>query len=369
MVYCSVAVISCAENIINFRTHGFVRRTGLENWGLLSVSVVGIASLALLVLCANIAVKKLIGIASYFNLSTTFMGMTVISLSTSIPEITAHATASINILRKTLDYKIGSAIVLGANIGSDVVQQTLIMGIVVLLAGTLYFRKYFLWKSMIPMIATTIMCIVLGIDGTYSRVDGLILFGTFIAYNYFLYKDERKHYRKEDNVVTHEGIAKNIPQNVKDVIIDTLISLVMLALTVVSATYVLQVTEIMVNETGISGSLIGVVTLGIASALPELTTALAGIGNKEYGISLGALVGSNITNPLVAIGGGAIISQYAVPRPLILWDLPWETVTGAILWIVLWFNKGRLGKKEAIYLIAIYFIYVFLRASYFNVDF
>ncbi len=40
------------------------------------------------------------------------------------------------------------------------VQQTLIMGLVVLLSGTLYFRRYFLWKSMIPMIGTTVMCIL-----------------------------------------------------------------------------------------------------------------------------------------------------------------------------------------------------------------
>ena len=69
-----------------------------------------------------------------------------------------------------------------------------------------------------------------------------------------------------------------------------------------------------VMTTGVGGSLIGVVTLGVASALPELTTALAGARQKAHGISLGTLVGSNITNPLVAIGGGALISTYWIPR-------------------------------------------------------
>jgi len=112
-----------------------------------------------------------------------------------------------------------------------------------------------------------------------------------------------------------------------------------------------------------------VVTLGVASALPELTTALAGIRHKEAGVSLGTLVGSNITNPLLAIGGGAMISTYAVPRPLIAWDLPWATLTGALLWAILWFNKGKLGKKSAIYLMAMYFIYIIFRGLFFNVDF
>ena len=330
--------------------------------------IIGLASIAVLVIASNISVTKLIGIANYFNLSSTFMGVTIVSLATSIPEITSHFTASVKILAGSSDYAIGSAIVLGSNIGSDVVQQTLILGLVVLLSGTLYFRKYFLTKSMLPMIGTTIMCIILGYDGTYSRVDGAILFGTFILYSYYLYLDERKHYKKEDNKPQSEKIANGVPKNGKEVLRDSLIALAMLGVTIFAATYVLSVTEIVVGRTGIGGSLIGVLTLGVASALPEFTTALAGIRHKENGISLGTLVGSNITNPLVAIGGGAMISTYAVPRPLIAWDLPWETITGLILWGILVVTKGKLKKVHAIYLIVLYFVYIILRSAFFAVD-
>ena len=341
----------------------------MQDWSIYGVIAVGLAALVLLVLGANYAVKKLIGIANYFKLSSTFMGMTVLSVATSLPEITSHFTASVNILSGTLDYQTGSAIVLGANIGSDVVQQTLIMGIVILLAGTLYFRRYFLWKSMLPMIGTTILCLVLGWDGNYSRIDGAILFGTFIAYTYYLYVDERKHYKEEDNQINSSELEEEVPANGREVLRDALITLALLLVIIGCATFVLSATEVIVDRTGVGGSLIGVVTLGVASALPELTTALAGIRHKEAGVSLGTLVGSNITNPLLAIGGGAMISTYAVPRPLIAWDLPWATLTGALLWAILWFNKGKLGKKSAIYLMAMYFIYIIFRGLFFNVDF
>lgn len=341
----------------------------MQDWSIYGVIAVGLAALVLLVLGANYAVKKLIGIANYFKLSSTFMGMTVLSVATSLPEITSHFTASVNILSGTLDYQTGSAIVLGANIGSDVVQQTLIMGIVILLAGTLYFRRYFLWKSMLPMIGTTILCLVLGWDGNYSRIDGAILFGTFIAYTYYLYVDERKHYKEEDNQINSSELEEEVPANGREVLRDALITLALQVVIIGCATFVLSATEVIVDRTGVGGSLIGVVTLGVASALPELTTALAGIRHKEAGVSLGTLVGSNITNPLLAIGGGAMISTYAVPRPLIAWDLPWATLTGALLWAILWFNKGKLGKKSAIYLMAMYFIYIIFRGLFFNVDF
>jgi len=326
--------------------------------------VSGVIGLAVLILSSDQAVKRLIGLADYFKLSSTFMGMTVVSLATSIPEISAHLTASVGILSGRLDYEIGSAIVLGANIGSDVVQQTLILGFVVFSAGTLYFRRYFLAKSMLPMIVTTIMCIILGLDRCYSRLDGFILFSSFVAYTYYLYTDERKHFRKEPEAEE----KKDVPKSGLEAVKYALIALGAMGLTVFSAQIVLHITQRVVKTTGIGGSLIGVVTLGVASALPELTTAISGIKNKEHGISLGTLVGSNITNPLVAIGGGALLSTYWVPRPLISWDLPWETLTGILLWLILWFRKGKLGKWGAFYLIGLYVFYITFRALYFSVD-
>jgi cation:H+ antiporter len=172
----------------------------------------GAISIAILVISSNFAVEKLSGLASYFRLSTTFVGVTVVSLATSIPEIAAHLTASFGILGGALDYRITSSVVLGANIGSDVVQQTLIMAIVVLIAGKLHFKKYFLWKSLLPMILTTIMCIILGLDGQYSRIDGLILFGSFLAYTFYLYNDERKYYNEEDHGFSELGdLSEGVP--------------------------------------------------------------------------------------------------------------------------------------------------------------
>ncbi len=328
--------------------------------------LIGALALALLIKSADEVVKRLVGLAEYFDLSTTFMGMTVVSLATSIPEISAHLTASVGILTGTLDYEQSSAIVLGANIGSDVVQQTLILGLVVFFAGGLYFRRYFLLKSLLPMIGTTLMCLILGWNQVYSRLDGLILFGTFFAYTYYLYRDERKFYQRSETVETD---PQSVPQSRREAQKYALIALGAMALTVLSANVVLHVTEFVVENTGIAGSLIGVVTLGIASALPELMTAISGIRKKEHGISLGTLIGSNITNPLVAIGGGALLSTYWVPRPLIHWDLPWETISGAILLGMLWFRKGRLGKAGAIYLMFLYFVYLIGRALLFPTDF
>ena len=328
----------------------------LENLGTLGNFGTLIIGVAILIISAEIVVDKLIKIAHHFGVSSTFIGLTVLSIGTSLPEIISHFIASIGILTGSLDYKIASSTVLGANIGSDVIQQTFILGIVILLVGSLTFTDKFLKRSYSVMIGTTLMCLVLGWDQHYSRFDGFILFGTFIGYMIYLYKME------EIEEVTPEEQKKHIT-------VEITIALVGMTALLISSTIVLKVIEAIVHDTGIGASLIGVMLLGTASALPELLTAIQGIRKNEKGISLGTLIGSNITNPLVAIGGGAMISTYYVPKPLIYWDLPMETISAFLLLIYLLFvSDKKLKKGGAIYLIALYFVYAIVRMFVFNVD-
>jgi cation:H+ antiporter len=108
--------------------------------------------------------------------------------------------------------------------------------------------------------------------------------------------------------------------------------------------------------------------LGLASASPEFVTAISGVRHKAAGVSLGTLIGSNIANPLVAIGGGALLSTYSVPTPLVYWDLPMETMTAAALLVFLLLTGRRLGRAGGVYLIALYGLYIGVRVAFFAVD-
>ena len=326
---------------------------GIE--GLVANIFVGLIGIVFLILSAEYVVEKMIKIARHFRVSNTFIGLTVLSLGTSLPEIGSHLIASFGIVTGNLDYKIASATVLGANIGSDVVQQTFVLGIVIFIMGSVVFSKDFLKKSYSWMVGTTLLTLVLGWDRTISRIDGAILFGSFLLYIYFLYKNENKKPEK----------IKKIKRGMTDEIFLTFIAMGIL---LGSSSVVLNVVEGVVVQTGIGGSLIGVLTLGVASALPEMFTAISGLRKKAQGISLGTLIGSNITNPLVAIGLGGLVSTYFVPEPIVLWDLPMETITAALLLVWLIFNKRKLGRKGAVYLICLYFIYVFVRIFFFSID-
>lgn len=172
---------------------------------LAGVIVLGVIGIILLIFTADYVVRKLLLIADHYGLSDSFVGLTVLSIGTSLPEISSHLVASGAILFGAIDYKVASATVLGANIGSDVVQQTLVLGIVVFIAGTMTFSKEFLIRSYPAMVGTTILTLALGWDGTLSQLDGLILLGTFAVYLIYLYHDENGHKRKKPVKLDHVG--------------------------------------------------------------------------------------------------------------------------------------------------------------------
>lgn len=104
---------------------------------------------------------------------------------------------------------------------------------------------------------------------------------------------------------------------------------------------------------------VGVVTLGVAAALPELTAVLDVIRRRSPNVALGTLIGSNIVNALLCIGLGGAISTYYVPPAVVLWDLPFKLVVGAgVLGWALYVKDGALTRTEGAYMLGLYFVFV-----------
>jgi len=409
---------------------------------------IGLISILVLVFGAQVVVRKMQAVAKAFGVSEVVIAMTIVAVGTSLPELALHFIGSLNILESsgavlqifsgdianvllgshaevvgkmaekglitaetaassTELFKETSGAVLGANIGSDVVQQTLVLGLVIfssaLLADRHSFRfsRKFLIRDYAPMMGTTLMTLILALNwkgvvsfltggplyvsGTLTRLDGLVLVGSFVAYMIYQYST-----RNEELAEQGDAEPSSRPR------IDFMMGIGAMAVVLVSAEVFLEVVEVAVEQTGLSGSMIGVASVGIVSAFPEMITAISGLRQGSEGVSLGTLIGSNITNPLLAIGSGALISTYAVPRPLVLWDLPMETITAGVL-LVYMFSKESIGDTlakparkiglervadrmeatenrvisiaGAFLLIVLYFVYLYVRFTYFQYDF
>lgn len=286
-------------------------------------------------------------LAKIMGINETFIGLTVLSIGTSLPEIFTHIVTSLSNLKGIES----SGISVGTNIGSNIIQITFIVGLVALF-GRIHTTRKFLNKDYLIMLGSIFMLFLFSYSGFISRVEGLILVAAYLVYLYFLAekeelvgKIERKHSHKHTLLylsLIGVGIA----------------ALLFFANIVVKNALTLTVVW------NVSHTFIGTMVIGVSTALPELTTAIRAILKGSAGMSLGTLVGSNITNPLLALGIGAMISGYSISPGIIFFDLPFWFFVSLLPFFLLMRKKG-IAKWGAVALIACYAIYVGAKLIFF----
>jgi cation:H+ antiporter len=326
-----------------------------------------IIGIIVILILAEIAVRNSIRLANYFGWSGTFIGLTILSIGTSVPEIMAAIVGSIDILKEPSLMNTISGLVVGTNVGSDIFQQSFILAIVGLI-GTIVVVKKNILSEVGALIAGATLMWVMTIGGFINRIEGLIMFLAYIGYLFYLKKRQDKRKKEELNIkhVVHKKAKKKFTNWKLVLEISTIV--LAFAIMAFAASKVIAASTVLVSQLSISASFFGVLLLGIASALPEMTTALVAVFKQKKGISAGVLIGSNVTNPLLGLGLGAMISGYAIPKVTMFYDLPFKIgIAGLIFWF-LWRNE-KLNKWEAITLIAIFIAYLAARNFLFPVDF
>jgi len=315
-----------------------------------------LAGVVVILICAEYTVRLSVKIARHFGLSNAFIGMTVLSIGTSFPEIFTHIMGSLRILYHPDMMNQISGLVIGANVGSDIFQQNFMLSLVALI-GYISVRKKDLFKDVGGLIAASMLLLALSINGFVSRLEGAVLFFGYVGYLAYLKKTDNLSIISEKRKSAGNGMWKII-----------LLVIVLFGVMGFAANFVLESSIVLVEAWGISASFFGIIILGVASAMPELMTSLIALKKGKGIISAGILIGSNVTNPMFALGIGAIMSTYTVPPVVIWYDLPVKIITALMIYYFL--RKGKqLSKPKATLLIGIYFAYLLLRQIYFPVDF
>jgi cation:H+ antiporter len=319
-------------------------------------SLIVLAGIIAILFLANLVVKSTIRLAQHFGFSGTFIGLTILSIGTSIPEIMSAIVGSVEILKDPSTLNTISGLIVGQNVGSDIFQQSFILSTVGIL-GTVIVIKKNIYKEVGALILGAVIFWFFAWGGILSRIEGLILFLLYLGYLIYL-----------NNYRTRERILKKHKLSKRKVALETIWILVGFIIMAFAASQVVNASTILVSTLPISASLFGVILLGIASALPEFTTAVVALLKKQRGISTGVLIGSNITNPLFGLGLGATISTYAIPNVVLYYDLPFKI--GTALLILYFLNKHQdLKKWQGVVLIIMFIAYLWIRTIYFPVDF
>ena len=225
------------------------------------------------------------GIAAKFRIPQIIIGLTIVAMGTSAPEAAVSITAAMG----------GSAdITVGNIVGSNILNVLVILGLASAIVPVAVGKSTL--KIDIPfMIAISVIFLLLGWDGTITRVDGLVLIALFAGYiGYMIW--EALHSNEEGDEIKDMPIWK--------MLLSTAIGL---ALVVWGADVAVGAATKLAQIFGMSERFIGLTVVALGTSLPELFTSVTAARKGNADIAIGNIVGSNIFNILFVVGLSSMV--------------------------------------------------------------
>jgi len=303
---------------------------------------------------SQLAVTGYENVARRFRLSHLFIGLTVVAIGTSLPEIAVSVIGAVDILMGA-EMSAVSGIVVGNKIGSYINQVTLIMGIVGLV-GLMSITKRELKREGTMLILSIILFSLVSLDLKITPLEGVVVTLAYLLYFIYLVKQEA-HSTSTSKV--EEGTPKTHPFK------DFLMILIGMGVLFYAGEVVVRSSVQLAELWHVHTSVTGLLIVGLGTGLPELTIDVTAIRRGATGIAVGDMIGSNICDILLSLGAGAMISGFTVDPILLQFDTPVMFLI-AFLVLGLFMRNMRLERKEALVLILVYVSYVGLKLTFFT---
>ena len=315
-----------------------------------------LVALVVLVWSADKFVFGASSLARNLGISPMIIGLTIVAMGSSAPEMMVAATAS---LQGNPNTAIGNAI------GSNITNIALVLGITALMqpltvsSGTI--------KREIPLIlAVTALAYWMLADYNFSFIEGLILIIGFFAYIITLLVITLKRAKTapvDDPMIL--GAESDVPDPVSTgmSVVWLVVGMILLP---VSASYLIDSAEFIAKSFGISDLVIGLTIVAIGTSLPELAASIASILKKEDDLALGNIIGSNIFNILAVLSLTGLIAPGDIDTHAATRDAPIMLGITLLLFVLCFSRKRgsfRITRLKGLLLLAIFFGYQILLFS------
>lgn len=281
--------------------------------------------LYLLIKGGDWTVDAAVFVAERTGLSPLFIGATIVSFGTSVPELFTSVNANLS------GYP---GISLGNVLGSNVANILLVLGATAFVFNVSAKPKD-IWKDMVMMLLATGIMVYGMMIGSFSQVFGLVMFAILVAFVSYQYATDSIQLEDDDDDDDGGGIA-------------TMSGAVMFLLAGLAALAVgseLLVTGAVQTGTaiGVPEAVIGVTVVAFGTSLPELSTCIAAARKQSVGLILGNIIGSNTFNIMSIIALTAAIKPLAVDPVLLGFEL-WATVAVSAAFALWMLTVGKLTK-------------------------
>ena len=291
----------------------------------------------MLVFGSNYLLKSSVDLSLKYNISKVVIGLTVVSIATSAPELLISISS---VLKNSSDIAISNVI------GSNIANFGLVLGL------ALFFSKIKISKNIINqdwnflMIVSVIFTFFALSKSEVDRIEGGVLFSLLILSLIYVFKKSKGD----------ENEKKIIYNSNSKLILTIFVSSIMLYL---GSEFFVESSIYFADYFGVSERIIGLTIVAIGTSLPEVVTTLVAVFKKEMDISVGNIIGSNIFNILAVVGLTSIVKPLEITNVENLqFDLSVMFFVMLLLFLFYSLSKTKiLGRTNGIILLVSFVMY------------
>ncbi len=301
-----------------------------------------IAGLVLLTVAGDALVRGGVAIARRLGVPEIVVGLTIISMGTSAPELFVSLEAA---LKGSSDISVGNVV------GSNIANAMVVLGLPALFAAV-QMTEPGIRRSSSFMLGMTLILILLALDGTLNWIDGLVFLALLVIYLLYSLNAARQG-RAEAPHIDHDAAGTmTVPR-----------ALIFLALGLGGLFFGGQLTVdgalAIAGMFGLAETAVGTTIVALGTTLPEVAATLAASVRGSAGVAIGNIIGSNIFNILGILGLVTVITPLTIDPALFTLDM-WLMLAAAALLTIFAYARKPLYWPVGVLLCAVYIGYLYV---------
>ncbi len=316
------------------------------------IFLLGIIAISLYTLSkgADLLIDEAVAVSSYLNVPKAIIGATIVSLGTTLPELSVSTMAAI---QGSPDMALGNAV------GSIITNTGLIIGLAAVLRpididpDSIRIQGWLKLLSAGMLIAFSLPFLSAGSEGTISQTMGFLFVAMLIAYLYWSFKESKRESALSENKNDEEASKAEITKRF-------LLMGVGMAIVILSSQVLIPTVEVTAIKLGVPKSIIAATLVAFGTSLPELTTSIKAVLRGHGDLAVGNIIGADILNVLFVIGVSAAVTPEGLLVPVLFYKIHYPAMAVILLTFrFVTLNKGNIiRRKEGAILMALYLVYL-----------
>lgn len=291
-------------------------------------------------------VRGAVAIAQRLNVPPVVVGLTIVAIGTSAPELTVSIDA---VLKGSPD------IVTGNVVGSNLSNILLVLGIAALIrpmqANPLLIRR-----DGMMMVISAALLVALAQIGTIGLIAGISMLCLYVGYIGYCYRTV-----KTGGDAAHEVAVAEVEehsQEAQKLYVSVAMFLAGLVGVIYGADLLVDGAVKLARDFGLSEAVIALSVVAIGTSLPELAVSVIAAFRGRTDVAIGNIVGSNISNVLFILGVTSLVSPIDFAVQIVRFD-SWIMLTVTILLLPILATGWCISRREAVFFLSLYVLYIY----------